>query len=185
MIRLTYSPTTQKGVALPVALIMLLIATMIGLASIKTATNQEKITANMYDRSLAYQAAEAALVAAEAAILADPDIGEDCLDDTKPACPGIPSTTFSDTDTDWADVDTSFVTNSELMISTPQYYIERVGVVGGTDELGIGSSANCDNYAGCDHTPPTAMLYRVTARSGVPSDGRAIVAMQITVKQNL
>lgn len=176
----------QLGAALPVALIMLLISTMIGLASIRTATNQEKISANMYDRSIAYQATEAALRAAEQAILANPDIGEDCLDDTNPVCPGIPTSTFTSSENNWSDISENFKTNKTFMASTPQYYIERIGVVGGTDELGVGSSANCDNYAGCDHTPPTAMLYRVTARSGVPSDdGRAVVAMQITVKQNL
>lgn len=187
MSTLSTSHSTQFGVALPVALIMLLISTMIGLASIRTATNQEKISANMYDRSLAYQATEAALRAAEEAILADPDIGKDCLDDSTPACPSIPPSTFSSSaSSDWRDIDSSFRTNEALMNSSPQYYIERIGVVGGTDELGVGSSANCDNYAGCDHTPPTAMLYRVTARSGNPSDeGRAVVAMQITVKQNL
>lgn len=63
-------PSTQLGVALPVALIMLLISTMIGLASIRTATNQEKISANMYDRSLAYQATEAASIASSAALKA-------------------------------------------------------------------------------------------------------------------
>lgn len=177
---------TQRGVALPVALVMLLISTMIGLASIRNATNQEKITANMYDRSLAYQATEAALRAAEDAILSDPDIGEDCLDDANAVCPGIPVTTFTPSEDNWFDVSSSFEANETLVSSTPQYYIERIGVVGGTDELGVGSSANCDNYAGCDHTPPTAMLYRVTARSGIPADnGRAVVAMQITVKQNL
>src|SRR5690606_27115397 len=111
---------------------------------------------------------------------------EDCLDDANAVCPGIPVTTFTPSEDNWFDVSSSFEANETLVSSTPQYYIERIGVVGGTDELGVGSSANCDNYAGCDHTPPTAMLYRVTARSGVPADnGRAVVAMQITVKQNL
>lgn len=188
----------QAGMALPIALVMLLISTMVGLAAIRSATNQEKMSANMYDRSLAYQAAEAALRAAEEAILStanpeDDALSENCIVSTE-SCAGIPRYTFTappsaEDDVDWDDIESTFEVNSALLNtdSTPQYYIERIGVVGGTDELGVGSSANCDNYAGCDQTPPSAILFRITARSGDPAEneGRAIVALQTTVKQNL
>lgn len=188
----------QAGMALPIALVMLLISTMVGLAAIRSATNQEKMSANMYDRSLAYQAAEAALRAAEEAILStanpeDDALSENCIVSTE-SCAGIPHYTFTappsaEDDVDWDDIESTFEVNSALLNtdSTPQYYIERIGVVGGTDELGVGSSANCDNYAGCDQTPPSAILFRITARSGDPAEneGRAIVALQTTVKQNL
>lgn len=185
-----FSFRKQSGAALMVSLVMLLIVTMIGLASVRSATNQEKMSANMYDRALAYQAAEAALKAAEKVVLNASDpyaIGTDCIDDTS-TCLSIPANTFnSGTQVTWTNVGASFKMNSSLLSSTPQYYIERVGLVGGTDELGVGSSANCDNYAGCDETPPTALLYRITARSANPSAnaGRAIVAFQATIKQNL
>lgn len=180
----------QAGAALMVSLVMLLIVTLIGLASVRSATNQEKMSANMYDRALAYQAAEAALKAAEKVVLGASDpysVGVDCIDDTS-TCLSIPANTFnSNPGVTWTDVSTNFEINSALLSSKPQYYIERVGLVGGTDELGVGGSANCDNYAGCDETPPTALLYRITARSAKPSanDGRAIVAFQATIKQNL
>lgn len=189
----------QAGVALPVALVMLLISTMVGLAAIRSSINQEKMSANMYDRSLAYQAAEGALRAAEEKILnaSDPEadsLSANCILDSTPACAAIPRYTFSlppsaSDDVDWENASSTFKANTALLStnSSPQYYIERIGLVGGTDELGVGSSANCDNYAGCDDTPPTAMLFRITARSGDPADndGRAIVALQATVKQNL
>lgn len=190
MITLRFSLRNQSGAALMVSLVMLLIVTLIGLASVRSATTQEKMSANMYDRALAYQAAEAALKAAEQVVLnaADPyAIGADCIDDTN-NCLSIPANTFnSNAGVTWTNVGANFEMNSSLLTSKPQYYIERVGLVGGTDELGIGGSANCDNYAGCDETPPTALLYRITARSADPSanDGRSIVAFQATVKQNL
>jgi type IV pilus assembly protein PilX len=180
-------PSTQSGAALLVALIMLLISTMVGLASIRGTTMNEKMSSNMYDRSLSYQAAEAALLAGEAKVLADPGFGE-IIDCTIPntECPPSPATTFTSTTTGWTNVDAGFEVNDALLGSTPQFYVERMALVGGTDELGLGESANCSNYAGCDEAPPNAVSFRITGRSGIPAtDGRSVVALQITVKQNL
>ncbi|MBQ0761610.1 pilus assembly PilX family protein [Marinobacter psychrophilus] len=178
-------PRGQSGAALLVALIMLLISTMVGLASIRGTTMNEKMSSNMYDRSLSYQGAEAALLAGEAAVLADPTIAVDCTV-VNAECPPSPSTTFTSTTTDWITVGSDFEVNDALLGSKPQFYVERMGVVGGTDELGLGESANCSNYAGCDEAPPNAASFRITGRSGIPAtDGRSVVALQITVKQNL
>ena len=179
-------PRGQSGAALLVALIMLLISTMVGLASIRGTTMNEKMSSNMYDRSLSYQAAEAALLAGEAAVLADPGIAIDCTI-VNAECPPLPATTFTSTvPNDWTPVGAGFEVNDALLGSTPQFYVERMGVVGGTDELGLGESANCSNYAGCDEAPPNAASFRITGRSGTPAaDGRSVVALQITVKQNL
>jgi len=179
------SPGRQSGAALLVALIMLLISTMIGLASIRGTTMNEKMSSNMYDRSLSYQGAEAALLAGEAAVLANPAIAINCTV-LNAECPPSPATTFTSTTTDWTTVGADFKVNDSLLGSTPQFYVEKMGVVGGTDELGLGESANCSNYAGCDEAPPNAASFRITGRSGVPAtDGRSVVALQITVKQNL
>lgn len=198
---LRYSFRKQAGAALPIALVMLLISTMVGLAAIRSATNQEKMSANMYDRSIAYQAAEEALRAAEEKILntsmdkllendLEKKITANCLADP---CTAIPESTFtgSDDGTKWVSIKSSLQKNTSRLAEKvdPQYYIERIGQVGGTDELGVGNSANCANYGGCDETPPSAMLFRVTARSGDPTaennENRAIVALQTTVKQNM
>ena len=159
---LRYSFRKQAGAALPIALVMLLISTMVGLAAIRSATNQEKMSANMYDRSIAYQAAEEALRAAEEAILNAEDIAnntflsKDCLGKS---CPAIPESTFTgkgdkhdDHDYTWVSFESSLQKNTTLLAQDvdPQYYIERIGQVGGTDELGVGNSANCANYGGCD-----------------------------------
>jgi type IV pilus assembly protein PilX len=180
-------PSRQSGAALLVALIMLLISTMVGLASMRGTTMNEKMSSNMYDRSLSYQAAEAALLAGEAAVLADPELAIviDCTV-VNAECPPSPATTFTSTTIGWTTVDADFEVNDALLGSTPQFYVEKMGVVGGTDELGLGESANCSNYAGCDEAPPNAASFRITGRSGIPAtDGRSVVALQITVKQNL
>ncbi len=51
----------QHGATLIVALILLLILTVIGVAGMQDTTMQEKMVGNMRDRNLAFQAAEAAL----------------------------------------------------------------------------------------------------------------------------
>lgn len=52
---------SQRGVALIVALVLLLILTVVGVAGMQDTMMQEKMVANMRDRNLAFQAAEAAL----------------------------------------------------------------------------------------------------------------------------
>lgn len=55
----------QKGAVLVVALILLLVLTLVGVAGMQDTTLQEKMAGNMQDRNLAFQAAEAALRAGE------------------------------------------------------------------------------------------------------------------------
>ena len=66
----------QRGVALVVAMILLVIATLIGLAASRGTLLQERMSSNAYDRSLAFQRSEAALRAAEVAITAEGDIAD-------------------------------------------------------------------------------------------------------------
>ena len=65
-------PRRQKGVALVVALVLLLVVTVLGLASMRGTVLQERMTANTYDRSLAFQAAEAALREGERWVMENP-----------------------------------------------------------------------------------------------------------------
>lgn len=189
MINHDASVRDQKGAALLVALILLLIATIAGVASIRGTSVQERMSANMYDRSIAFQSAEAALRAAEEAIRADTDAGENCFarDSDMEECNPLPPQTFTGTSYGWVSVATTFKRNSVLINDmVPEYFIQRIATVGGADELGLENSANCDNYGGCDQISPTAVVYRITGRSGIPSDdGGAFVALQITLKQNL
>src|SRR3546814_17386392 len=53
----------QRGIVLAVALMLLVVITLIGLAAVRTTTMQQRMTANFYDRALAFQSAEHALQA--------------------------------------------------------------------------------------------------------------------------
>ena len=184
----------QSGAALPVALVMLLISTIIGLSSMRSATQQEKMSSNMYDRSLAYQAAEAALRAAETAIVDGKAFNiPNCTEvvktngDDDDVCPSIPPVTFTSTNTDWKDADVALPENQELLnTGKPQYYIQNLGSTGGLAELGSERSANDDAYESMGKAASGATLYRITARSSNPEDSknRALVVLQATIKKN-
>lgn len=60
----------QQGAILIVALIMLLLVTIIGLASMRGTSLQERMAGNLRDQELALQAAEAALRKGEAIVIA-------------------------------------------------------------------------------------------------------------------
>ncbi len=53
--------SSQRGVALAVVLILLVIMTLLGLAAMRGTLMEERMSANQLDRSMSFQAAEAAL----------------------------------------------------------------------------------------------------------------------------
>ncbi len=174
---------SQDGVALVIALILLVVATLIGIAGISGTALQERMSSNLYDRSLAMQSAESAIRAAQAAISADPDVGIDCR---TTLCPMIPTDTFSGNSATWIDVTGQFLINTGLTLGTPQYHIQLLATEDDEDALGLGQSANERQY-GAGGGAPQANHYRVTVRSRAPNVGgdRAIVVLQSTIRRSL
>lgn len=162
----------QRGAALIVVLILLLMMTLLGLASLRGTILEERMSANMYDRSLAFQAAEAALRQAEADLLK----------------PGIRATVPTAANT----------CNAAGLCSTPDpdgAYVERVdrlafagwidgtkvSDLGGTPEYFVEYMGEAPSWALCDRQvprEPTCMRprYRISARS--QQDDRAKVVLQ-------
>ena len=58
-------PTEQRGVALFISLVLLLVLTIIGVSSVQTTSLEVRMTRNEHDSMLAFQAAESALRDAE------------------------------------------------------------------------------------------------------------------------
>lgn len=184
------SSRSQQGVALVVALILLMIGTIIGLASIRNTTLQERMSANMYDRSLAFQRAESSLRAAEQAITTNWKIadlgGRDCSPESGNLCTAIPPDTYSSTNANWQSTGSgsTYDINDAKTPGTPEYYIQYMGT--GTAESNFDSDANADyaNY-GSSYPPDTVAFYRVTARSSSPTlaGDQAIVVLQTTIKR--
>lgn len=175
----------QTGVALIVAMILLVVATLLGLSGMQNTALQERMSGNMFDRSLAMQISEGALRAAEAAISANPNLGVNCRPSSTTDCPVTPANTFTGTNSEWTNVTGAFLNNTGIAAGTPQYHIQILGEAADDDPTGINRSANVAQYGGGGGVP-TARHYRITARSHVPSDAvsnRAIVVLSITVKR--
>lgn len=184
----TAYPHRQRGVALIIALVLLVVATLIGLAASRGTMLQERMSGNTYDRSLAFQRAESALRAAEAAISANWQIavlnGVDCSPASAAQCTIVPADAFTGTSANWVTVGTTYDVNNTLSAGVPQYQIHLIGTGTADDAFGTSSNANSANY-GSNSGPDNVEFFRVTARSSNPalSGGRAIVVLQTIVRR--
>lgn len=178
----------QRGVALVVALVLLLVVTLLGLASMRSTSLQERMSANMFDRSLAFQRSEAALRAAENAITGDWRIanlgGTDCSPATGTACPVVPANTFVADDATWIEVPAVHDVNADLSPGTAQYTVQFLGTGPSESNFGVDANADYANY-GNAYPPDEVAYYRVTTRSSTPAeaDDRAIVVLQSTYRR--
>lgn len=182
--------SSQRGAALIVALILLVVVAFVGLAAVSTSALQAKATSNQYDRQIAFQSAEAALRVAAALIPTNPGfVARDCqLGST--ICQANPFTdknlpAGSIHSVDPGNSATAF-TASAAAPMPPEYVIESLGNwANASGSAGFGNTANSRNY-GVQGMTSTAVYYRITARSCDPTDARcsqrAIVTLQSVIR---
>ncbi len=181
------APRHQRGASLIVVLILLLVMTLLGLSILRGTLLEERMSSNLYDRSLSFQSAEGALREAEAAIrqagLTGTAIGFNCSA-TGVVCVSIPPNALTGTagcsggQNCWTDT----VNNTqELSAGNPQYYIEYMGQYTNEDDLKLASSANASQYGGTGGVP-LQKFYRITGRSHNPNGSdRSVVVLQSNV----
>ena len=187
----------QRGAALIVALILLIVITLVGLAAVGTTILQNKMTANQYDRQIAFQSAEAAMRVAAALIPNNPGLIARNCQNGGTICQANP---FTDSTLPSGSIHTVAVgpasgssasattfTTGSVAAMQPQYVIENLGNwTDPTQSVGFGNTANSRNY-GVQGGTTTAIYYRITARSCDPASpscsGRAIVTLQAVIKQ--
>ena len=186
----------QSGVALIVALILLVVITVIGLAAIRTSTLQEKMAGNTFDRAQAFQVAEATLQFAAATILPpapppNPDTyranaytdcaNNVCLDNPASAGSKVPETAWTQPPIA-TDASGGTATIVSLYGNNPSYIIQYMGAC--TVSGGNFLFTNDENNQGGGNSLKTAgQCYRITARSSTPGNGapaadRASVTLQ-------
>lgn len=184
----------QGGYTLVMVLLLLLVMTLLGLASLRGILLEERMSSMTVDRGLAFQAAETALREAEAAVATagatNANIGFDCSA-VGVICPVTPSNTFSgnvascvaNTQNCWLNASGSTLGTAA---GSPQYYIEFMDDVNTAKagQLGTETSANASQYGGAGGVP-LSRFYRITARSNDPSAApdRAVVVLQSTVER--
>jgi type IV pilus assembly protein PilX len=179
----------QQGVALVVALLLLIVITLVGLAAVRGTIMQQRMAANQFDRQIAFQSAEAAMRAAQALVASNPgSIARNCQAGGV-YCRANP---FDDPNLDTSKIVTvtsgtgaGQFAKSGMAVSQPQYVIENMGNwYDPSTSTGYSQSANAHNY-GAQGTSTTSVYYRVTARSGDPGavGDRAVVVLQSMIKQ--
>lgn len=172
-------PSRQRGVALLIVLILLLVMTLLGLASLRGSLMEERMSAGLYDRGLAFQASEAALREAEALVLAGgvafPSSG--CLNGLCALRASLGNTDkarWEDPLTPWRNSAVALSVDSDgdgaFIDTRPQFIIEQMG--------------DAPNWPGCDRERPinpacVSPRFRVTARS--IEVNRSQVLLQTTV----
>jgi type IV pilus assembly protein PilX len=179
----------QRGIALVVVLILLIVVTLLGLAAISGTTLLQKLTGNFYDRSIAFQSAEAGLQAAAQTIGTSSFTSARLCSDPSTVCAANP---FTDAGLPAGSIVTvgsgtglSQFTAGSTASSQPQYVIENMGSWSDpSSSTGYNQTANSFQYQS-QGTSLTAVYYRITARSGDPAKvgDRAVVTLQAMYKQ--
>ena len=167
------SISNQRGISLLTVLLLLLIMTVLGLASLRSTLMEEKMSGNSLDRGVAFQAAESALREAEGIIL---------LNTPASACVGYlgrvgdgsglyPCNTS--TNPRWLDVATVWGNGTDpggLSPGAPQILIEEMGPAP--------TWRDCDKVIPKD---PACLTnhFRITVRSHNPNiNDRSMVILQ-------
>lgn len=170
-----YGVRRQRGVSLTIILILLLIMTLLGLASMRAALMQEKMGAGQFDRSLSFQAAEAAMRDAEAILAANPTptfpaAGAAC---SAGLCPqpvaGAANRWEASPAGAWANATTDV--DQDGLTVVPQYMIEFMGQT--PKSLSTIGLLN-------DDPPVMIRVYRITTRSTQANRATVIIQSNFT-----
>lgn len=158
--------TRQRGAALIISLLLLVAITLLAVSSMKRTTQQERMTANLFDKQLSQQQVEAALLEGELLLQAQPNPvvlinNAGIYDVPNPALPDR-----------WTQ-DPIWIAAAGMnngMASQGQYIIEYMG--------DWAAPWNPDCVLATTLTPDClSPTFRITARTASP-DGRAAIVLQ-------
>ncbi|ASR43935.1 hypothetical protein BEN78_11675 [Xanthomonas citri pv. mangiferaeindicae] len=173
-VRLASGRASERGISLIVVMVLLVITALLGIAILRSATLQERMSANTRDRGLAFEAAEAALRYAQQNVLG---VAPDATAPTLTWASIVPTATHcadlgvcpTGAAPAWKPVPSGAFDNKGL-VSQPEYWIEYLGT-------GPGYQGSCEVVPvplDC-HSP----IFRITAKS--QAEGRAEVVLQANV----
>ena len=167
----------QRGVALLVVLMLLVIVTLLGIASMRGAIMQERMAANTTARNMSFQVAEAGLRQAEIIVR-----------DGTPTFPSTGCTAGRCKDASWM-ADAAFwgddqspagyqvgsaVSVGEDMSISPRFIIEEFGTAS-TSTTGSGSSGPIDMSKAVPDTGPSQSVFRITSYAKAPNGAEVIL----------
>lgn len=159
----------QRGIALITSLIVLVIMTLLGLAAIRSITQEERMAGHSYSRSLAFQSSEASLRTIEELVEANkPEPISGCsvvsglMSCGPPAAADTPrwkDSAFAS----WQNMSASVGTGT--LAVTPQYFVEYLGSNFPCQPDDLINNQDCKRY-------------RITTRSSDGKDGKTSVMLQ-------
>lgn len=159
----------SQGAILPVSLLLLFVITLIGVSSTQVTQMQEKMSANLQDKILSFNAAESGLAAGEAWIL-----GQLTQPISYASCPSFPCIRNEYENIDFAtQPDSWWNANSTALgvdltdvYSQPRYVIEFVQFVPDSLEIGSSTTSNRGVY-----------YYQLTSK-GVGASANSVTIIQ-------
>ncbi|MEZ5564666.1 MAG: PilX N-terminal domain-containing pilus assembly protein [Gammaproteobacteria bacterium] len=174
--RPAYLPDGERGAAMVIALVMLVVLTLLATASARMTLMEERMTGNTQDRNIAFQAAEAGLRAgeAEAQVPVLPAFTVNTGGLYVPAALGTAPVWET---VDWGDptdvltFDALATAPGALPEASSAYVVEQLPRVSTPGES-----------LAADTSVDEATFYRVTSR-GVGVSGNAVVTLQSTFKR--
>lgn len=176
-------PPSERGVALAITLIILVIISLLSVSSVRTTSLQERMSGNLRDREISFQHAESILRLAETAVQNAPTFaahgGLDCSD-TAPPCPSDPLAVPA---ANWRNLVTNVPANNQ--VGTAQYLVQYMGFAQENDpnNLGQNQSANNNQYGSNNNSAPLSDVFRITVRnSNDQAAGRSLVVLQSTIR---
>lgn len=167
----------QRGMVLLIAMIMVLLMTIVGLAAIRGSGLQEMMAGNMRDMQLRFQAAEGGAATGEMTVrfdLADEDL--QVFNGSKPGfrpdmniTPAKP--VFQWGASDWGANAKDAASAAWNLPSTPRYVVEEIIIPVGLESASTGSAL--------DHTSldvqPEGKVYRISSRYSDDVSGRVFI----------
>lgn len=177
----------QNGVALVVALVLLVVVTLIGLAAIRGTNLQEKMAGNTLDRAQAFQVTEATLDFAARSILppspapiaANYNI-QGQTDCASAPCANNPATAIPNA-AEWKSVPLGAGSSIGNIVSLygnkPSYIIQYMGNCTSSSKGNFQFTNDQNNQGGGGSLQTSNTCYRITARGGAVA-GRAQIVIQ-------
>jgi type IV pilus assembly protein PilX len=172
--KMNFAASGQQGVALIICLILLTIMSLVGMAGVRAITKEERMVAQTFDRSLAFQATESALREAEIWIedagRPSPAANANCVLMGSGTQIMICGSLATPTVSRWLDSSFTGWTNASSVGTgsfsvTPQYFVEYLG---GNFPCALNSVSN-----------ETCKRYRISARAKASSDRASVVLQTI------
>ena len=176
----------QSGVVLVIGMLILIVLTILGLSGMRMTAFEEKMSGHAKDKHTAFEAAEAALLAAETFIDTnvitvgnfDTDGTDGLYDDSNEEIWKLVDWAGNDSSNDNEAIVHSTFNSTYKVNTSPKYIIEYYGSV-----VDASDATNLGNY-GAGVGAGQTELFRITAR-GTGATDNAVVILQATYGKRL